>query len=350
MIKSKGYAGFNSDTPLKLHHFERREVGDFDILIKIKYCGVCHSDIHTVRNEWGGAKYPLVPGHEIIGVVERIGPQVTNHQVGDTVGVGCMVNSCGHCHECALHMEQFCDEGATFTYNTVEADGETTKGGYSDNIVVHEQFVLSVPAHLNLAQAAPLLCAGITTYSPLKHWNIKAGDKVGIIGLGGLGHMAVKFAHAFGAHVVVFTTSEKKISDALSMGAHDVVLSTNRQEMLKHSNSFDFILDTVSAPHDVNAYMALLKHEKTLCMVGISPTPHQIASSSLFMGRKNLSGSLIGGIAETQEMLDFCGQHQITCTIEMISIKDINEAYTRMLKSDVKYRFVIDMASLNHMP
>jgi uncharacterized zinc-type alcohol dehydrogenase-like protein len=350
MIKSKGYAGFDSKTPLKPYHFERREVGEFDILIKIKYCGVCHSDIHTVRNEWGGAKYPLVPGHEIIGVVEQVGTGVSKHQVGDTVGVGCMVNSCGHCDECRLHMEQFCHEGAIFTYNTLESDGKTTKGGYSDNIVVNEQFVLSVPSHLNLAQAAPLLCAGITTYSPLKHWNIKAGDKVGIIGLGGLGHMAVKFAHAFGAQVVVFTTSQKKISDALSMGAHEVVLSTHREEMLKHNNSFDFILDTVSAPHDVNAYMALLKYEKTLCMVGVSPTPHQIASSSLFMGRKNLSGSLIGGIAETQEMLNFCGEHQITSTIEMISITEINEAYSRILKSDVNYRFVIDMASLNQRP
>jgi len=347
MIKSKGYAGFDAKTPLKLYHFERRETGDFDVLIKIKYCGVCHSDIHSVRNEWGGATYPLVPGHEIVGVVEHIGQQVTKHRVGDIVGVGCMVNSCGHCHECNVHMEQFCHEGATFTYNTLEADGKTTKGGYSDNIVVNERFVLSIPSHLNLAETAPLLCAGITTYSPLKHWNVKPLDKVGIIGLGGLGHMAVKFAHAFGAHVVVFTTSEKKIDDALSLGADEVVLSTRSDEMLKHANSFDFILDTVSAPHDVNAYLALLKYEKTLCMVGVSPTPHQIASSSLFMGRKNLSGSLIGGIAETQEMLNFCGKHQITCTIEMIAINHINEAYTRMLNSDVKYRFVIDMASLN---
>ena len=346
MLKSKGYAGFDAKSPLKSYAFDRRDVGDLDVLIDIQYCGVCHSDIHTVRDEWGGAKYPLVPGHEIVGVVKQVGRKVKNHQVGAIVGVGCMVDSCGNCASCKENQEQFCHKGATFTYNS-EEDGSTTKGGYSNHIVVNQKFVLKIPQNLNLAEVAPLLCAGITTYSPLKHWKIGKNDKVGVIGLGGLGHMAVKLARSLGATVVLFTTSPQKKEDALKMGAHEVVLSKHPDEMKKHLNSFDFIIDTVSAPHDLDAYIALLKNEKTLCMLGISPEPHQIASSSLIWGRKNLSGSLIGGIAETQEMLDYCGKNNITCDIELIPIQDINKAYSRVLTSDVKYRFVIDMQSLS---
>ena len=347
MIKAKGYASFDATSPLTFYEFDRREIGDSDVLIEIKYCGVCHSDIHTVRDEWGGAKYPLVPGHEIVGVVKKVGSTVQSYQEGSIVGVGCMVDSCGDCACCNDNLEQFCHQGATFTYNSQEANGSITKGGYSNQIVVNEKFVLKIPENLKLEAVAPLLCAGITTYSPLKHWNIVKNDKVGVIGLGGLGHMAVKLAKSFGAHVVVFTTSPQKIDDAIKLGAAEVVISKHPDEMKKHLDSFDFIIDTVSAPHDIDAYIALLKHEKTLCMLGISPKPHQIASFSLVNGRKNLSGSLIGGIAETQEMLDYCGKYNITCDIEMIPIQKINEAYERVLKSDVKYRFVIDMQSLN---
>lgn len=346
MIKSKGYAGFDAKSPLKAYEFERREVGNDDVHIEIAYCGVCHSDIHTVRNEWGGARYPLVPGHEIVGYVKQVGANVSRYKVGDCVGVGCMVNSCGHCDACDHHQEQFCQKGAIFTYNSLEADGNITKGGYSNNIVVNEKFVLKIPVNMKLEAVAPLLCAGITTYSPLKHWNIGPKDKVGIIGLGGLGHMAVKLARSFGAEVVVFTTSPGKTEDALKLGAHEVVLSKDPNAMRKHRESLDFIIDTVSAPHDLDAYMALLKHEKTLCMLGVAPTPHQIASSSLIYGRKRLSGSLIGGIAETQEMLDYCAAHDIVSDIELIPIKEINTAYERVLKGDVKYRFVIDMNTL----
>lgn len=348
MIKSKGYAGFDATSPLRHYEFERRELGPFDVHIEIKYCGVCHSDIHTVRNEWGGAKYPLVPGHEIVGIVKEVGANVRRYKEGSLVGVGCMVNACGTCDCCKDNTEQFCTQGTTFTYNSLENDANITKGGYSNNIVVNEKFVLNIPTNLDLAKIAPLLCAGITTYSPLKHWNIGKNDKVGVIGLGGLGHMAVKLARSLGANVVLFTTSPQKKEDALKMGAHEVVLSKNAQEMNQQLNSFDFILDTVSAPHDVNAYLALLKNGKTLCMLGVSPTPHQIASSALIFGRKNLSGSLIGGIAETQEMLDYCGKNNITCEIELIPIQDINKAYERVLQSDVKYRFVIDMKSLEN--
>ncbi len=347
MIKSKGYAGWDANTPLKYYEFERRALGEFDVHIKIHYCGVCHSDIHTVRNEWGGAIYPLVPGHEIVGVVAKVGAKVIRFQEGEVVGVGCMVGSCGHCDACSDDLEQYCP-ATVFTYNSMDADGTVTKGGYSDNIVVHEKFVLNMPKHLNLAAAAPLLCAGITTYSPLKHWQIGENDTIGVVGLGGLGHMAVKFARAFGAHVVVFTASPQKRADALRMGADEVVLSTDVDEMAKHSNRFDFILDTTSARHHLEAYMALLKPEKTLCMLGIAPEPLQIGTFSLIKGRKKLSGSLIGGIAETQEMLDYCGKHHITCDIELIPIQYLNEAYERMLNSDVKYRFVVDMSSLQH--
>jgi len=346
MIKTQGYAGYDATSPLKPYAFDRREVGESDVLIDISYCGVCHSDIHTVRNEWSGAQYPLVPGHEIVGTIKKVGEKVKNFKAGDVVGVGCMVGSCSSCDCCKEHLEQFCHQGCTFTYNSLETDGNITKGGYSDNIVVNEKFVLRVPANLKLAEVAPLLCAGITTYSPMKHWKIGKGHKVGVVGLGGLGHMGVKFARSFGAHVVVFTTSPNKKDDALKLGANEVVISKNADEMKKHANSFDFILDTVSAPHDVAAYLALLKLDGTLCMVGASPLPHQIASSALIWGRKSLSGSLIGGVAETQEMLDYCGKHNITCDIEMIPMQKINEAYERILKSDVKYRFVIDIRTL----
>lgn len=346
MIKAKGYAAYDATSPLKPYEFNRRQVNDHDIHIQIQYCGVCHSDIHTARGEWKDIKYPVVPGHEIVGVVKAVGAAVKKHKVGDTVAVGCMVNSCGQCESCKIHLEQFCQKGCTFTYNSVETDGNTTKGGYSDSIVVNEKFVLNVPKNLSLANVAPLLCAGITTYSPLRHWKIGKGQKVGVVGLGGLGHMGVKFARSFGAHVVVFTTSQNKKEDALKMGAHEVVLSKNEDEMKQQANSFDFILDTVSAKHNLMAYMALLKTDGTLCMVGASPDPHEISSSTVIWGRKSLSGSLIGGIAETQEMLDYCAKHNITCDIEMISMQDINKAYERVLKSDVKYRFVIDMQTL----
>ena len=346
MIKSKGYAGFDATSPLKPHSFERREVGDNDVLVDIKYCGVCHSDIHTVRNEWKRTTYPIVPGHEIVGTVKQVGSKVKKFKAGDIVGVGCMVNSCGECENCKAGLQQFCSKGMTQTYNSPEKDGQTTKGGYSDNIVVNEKFVLKVPENLKLEGVAPLLCAGITTYSPLRHWKIGKGHKVGIVGLGGLGHMGVKFANSMGAHVVVFTTSPNKKDDALKMGAHEVIISKNANEMEKHTGTFDFILDTVSAPHQVPDYLAQLKVDGTLCMVGASPEPHQIPSMPLIFGRKSLSGSLIGGVEETQEMLDYCGKHNITCDIEMIPMEKINEAYERVVKSDVKYRFVIDMNSI----
>lgn len=346
MIKTKGYAGFSADTPLQLFEFNRRAVGDYDVHISIKYCGICHSDIHSVRNEWGGAIYPLVPGHEIIGVVEKVGSKVTRHKLGDLVGVGCMVDSCGHCRPCKAQSEQYCEQGATFTYNSPQPDGQTTKGGYSDNIVVHENFVLSIPKNLNTAAAAPLLCAGITTYSPLKHWKVGPSDKVGIVGMGGLGHMAVKLARAMGAEVTVFTTRPEKRDTALQLGAHHVIVSTHSNEMHHHLNSFDFILNTVSHPHDLDPYIALLKPGKTICLLGISPQPHQFSSMALVVSQKNISGSLIGGVAETQEMLNFCGQHQIECDIELIPIQQVNAAYERVIDSDVRYRFVIDMQSL----
>ena len=346
MIKSTGYAAFDPISPLKPHHFDRRNIGPNDVHIDITYCGVCHSDLHTVRNEWVGTKYPLVPGHEITGTVKNIGANVKKFKVGDTVAVGCMVNSCGTCGSCKEQLEQYCIKGFTGTYNGIDIDGSVTQGGYSDQIIVNEKFVLNVPAHLPLDQVTPLLCAGITTYSPLRHWKITKGHKVGVVGLGGLGHMGVKFANSFGAKVVVFTTSPNKKDDALKLGAHDVVISKNAAEMQKHANSFDFILDTVSAPHDVASYMDLLKKDGTLCMLGASPEPHPIPSRALIWGRKSLSGSLIGGLKETQEMLDYCGKHHITCDIERIDIQNINVAYERLLKGDVKYRFVIDMQSL----
>jgi uncharacterized zinc-type alcohol dehydrogenase-like protein len=348
MLKSIGYGVTDAKSPLHPLRFERREPGPYDVQIEIMYCGVCHSDLHTVRNEWGNTVYPVVPGHEIVGRVTRVGEHVTRFNEGDIAGVGCMVDSCQHCTSCAEGLEQYCENGFVGTYNGEEMHtGGMTYGGYATNIVVKENFVLRVSDQLDPAAAAPLLCAGITTYSPLRHWKVGKGHKVGIVGLGGLGHMGIKLARAMGAHVVLFTTSPKKREDALRLGAHEVVVSRNAEEMAAHENSFDFILNTVAAPHNLDAFLVLLKREGTMTLVGAPPHPHPSPQVfNLIMKRRHLAGSLIGGIAETQEMLDFCAEHNISSDIELIPIQKINEAYERMLKSDVKYRFVIDMASL----
>ena len=349
MSQARAYSAASPTAPLASDTIARREATATDVQIEILFCGVCHSDLHTVRNEWGSVMptvYPVVPGHEIVGKVTAVGSAVTAFQPGDLVGVGCLVDSDHTCPSCRIDMEQFCP-GAVFTYNGPDKHlGGVTYGGYSESIVVDERFVLRVPAHLDLAGVAPLLCAGITTYSPMRHWKVKAGQKVGVVGLGGLGHMGVKFARAFGAHVVVFTTSPGKGEDALRLGAHEVVNSRNAEEMAKHAGSFDFILDTVSADHDINAYLNLLTLDGNLTLVGAPENPMPVSAFALLFGRRSLSGSLIGGIAETQEMLDFCGEHGITADVEVIPIQKINEAYERMLRSDVKYRFSIDMASL----
>jgi alcohol dehydrogenase (NADP+) len=348
MFSTKAYAASAANSPLAPFSFNRREPTPNDVQIDILFCGVCHSDLHTVRDEWGGTTYPCIPGHEIVGRVVKVGSDVKKFREGDLVGVGCMVDSCRTCENCRANLEQFCDSGVVFTYNSKDKHtGGMTYGGYSKSIVVDQHFVLRIPDKLDPAAAAPLLCAGITTYSPLRHWKVRKGLKVGVVGLGGLGHMAVKFAHAFGAHVVLFTTSPGKTADARRLGAHEVVVSKNEEEMKKHVNSFDFIIDTVSAKHDLNAYLALLKRDGTMTLVGAPPEPIPLEAFSLIHRRRQLAGSLIGGIKETQEMLDFCAEHGIMCDIEMIPIDKINEAYERMLKSDVKYRFVIDMASLN---
>ena len=339
-------AGKNPLAPLNIN---RREAGPTDVEMEILYCGVCHSDIHQARSEWPGTVYPCVPGHEIVGRVTKVGNKVTKIKVGDTSAVGCMVDSCRTCSHCQAGLEQYCVSYATFTYNSPDKHlGGHTLGGYSSHIVVDESFALKVPAGLDLAATAPLLCAGITTYSPLKHWKVSAGKKVGIVGLGGLGHMGVKFARAFGAHVVLFTTSANKVADGLRLGAHEVVLSTDPAAMAKHTGSFDFILDCVSALHDINAYMNLVKLDGTLTLVGVPEKPLAVSAFSLILPRKNLAGSCIGGIAETQEMLNFCAEHKIVSEIELIPIQKINEAWERMLKQDVKYRFVIDMATLKN--
>lgn len=326
---------------------ERREVGPQDVQIEILYCGVCHSDLHQVRNEWRGTIYPCVPGHEIVGRVVKAGSAVKKFKEGDIAAVGCMVDTCRECASCLAGEEQYCEKGMTLTYNSEDKHtGGVTYGGYSESIVVDEAYVLRIPNNLDLAAAAPLLCAGITTYSPLRHWKVGKGQKVGVVGLGGLGHMALKFANAFGAHVVLFTTSPGKTEDALRLGAHEVVVSRNEDEMQKHVNSFDFILDAVSAQHNLNSYLELLKRDGTLTLVGAPEHPLPVEAFPLLMKRRSLAGSAIGSIAETQEMLNFCGEHGITSDIELIPIQQINEAYERLLKSDVKYRFVIDMASL----
>lgn len=341
---------FGTEAPtadLKQMNIERREVKANDIEIDILYCGVCHSDIHTARNEWPGTLYPNVPGHEIVGKVTRVGSNVTRFKTGDLAAVGCMVDSCRECESCKEGLENYCENGMTGTYNAPDKHlGTHTFGGYSERIVVDEGFVLKVPENLDLAATAPLLCAGITTYSPLRHWNVGPGKKVGIVGIGGLGHMAVKLAKAMGAHVVVVTTSASKTEDAKRLGADEVILSTDQSQMKNNAGTLHFILDCVSAPHDMNAYLNLLRRDGQLTLVGAPVDPLPIAPFSVILARKSFSGSLIGGIPETQEMLDFCGKHNITSDIELINIQDINEAYERMLKGDVKYRFVIDMASL----
>jgi len=347
---AKAYSARSATSALAPASIQRRTPRPQDIQIDILYCGVCHSDLHTVRNEWEGVMptvYPCVPGHEIVGRVVKIGSAVKKFKEGDLAAVGCLVDSDGVCPSCRAGEEQFCEGPATFTYNSEDKQiGGVTYGGYSESIVVTEGFALRVSKDLDLAATAPLLCAGITTYSPLRHWNVKKGQKVGIVGLGGLGHMGLKFAHAFGANVVLFTTSPNKTEDAKRLGADEVVVSKNEAEMQKHLASFDFILDTVSAQHDLNAYINLLKRDGTLTQVGAPPTPTPILGFGLLFKRRQLAGSIIGGIRETQEMLDFCAEHGITSDIEMIRIDQINQAYERLLKSDVKYRFVIDMASL----
>jgi uncharacterized zinc-type alcohol dehydrogenase-like protein len=333
---------------LALFRFERRQPGPRDVKIEILYCGVCHSDLHLARNEWKDAVYPVVPGHEIVGRVTAVGRQVRKFKEGDLAGVGCMVDSCRRCVNCDEGLEQYCDHGFTMTYNSPDPQtGAMTYGGYSSIIVVDEDFVLRIPEALDPAAAAPLLCAGITAYSPLRQWKVGKGHKVGVVGLGGLGHMAVKLAHAMGAHVVLFTTSPGKVADGRRLGADEVVVSRNEDAMAKHAGSFDFILNTVAAPHNLDVYLGLLRRDGTMCLVGAPAERHPSPNVfSLISKRRRLAGSLIGGIAETQEMLDFCAAHGIVADIETIPVQDINEAWERMLRSDVKYRFVIDMASL----
>lgn len=349
-ISAKGYAAPSATEDLKLIQFERREPRANDVLIDVLYCGICHSDIHSARNEWGWAHYPLVPGHEVVGRINAIGKDVKAFKVGDLVGVGCMVDSCRACPSCHEGLEQYCDADFTGTYSAPDNIGgtphATTFGGYSDKMTVDERFVLRMPENLDPAAAAPLLCAGITTYSPLRHWKVGPGQKVGIIGLGGLGHMGVKFAHAMGAQVVMITTSVKKAEDAKKLGADAVLLSTDIAAMTAAHNSFDFLLNTIPVGHDVDPYMALLKRDATMVVVGSVEPLKRVNGVEFIVRRRAMAGSLIGGIAETQEMLDFCGQHQIVCDIEKIKIQDVNIAYERTVKADVKYRFVIDMSSL----
>ena len=343
----KAYAAPSADQPLSESKIDRRSPAAKDVVIDIQYCGVCHSDLHTARNEWKGTTYPCVPGHEIAGIVTEVGPDVTKYKPGDKVAVGCLVDSCRTCDSCKGHLEQHCENGMTQTYNSPDKHlDSTTYGGYSEMIVVDEDFVLKMPDNLDLAPAAPLLCAGITTYSPLKQYKVGAGQKVGVVGLGGLGHMGVKLAAAMGADVYVLTHSENKKEDAIRLGATGVIYTKDPGQMKKAANSFDFILNTVSAQHDLNLYLNLLKRSGTMVLVGAPPEPAPVAAFNLIFQRRKLAGSLIGGLKETQEMLDFCGKHNIVCDVEMINIDQINEAYERMLKSDVKYRFVIDMKSL----
>jgi len=349
MYNAKAYSAASATSPLASTKIVRRDPTDTDLQIEILFCGICHSDLHQVRNEWSGVMptvYPCVPGHEIVGRVTQVGPAVKKFRAGDLASVGCLVDTDRTCPECKAGLEQFCPN-PTLTYNFPDKHlGGVTYGGYSESVVVDERFVLRVPTNLNLAGVAPLLCAGITTYSPMHHWGVTKGKKVGVVGLGGLGHMGVKFAHALGAHTVVFTTSPNKADDARRLGADEVVVSRNADEMAKHAGSFDFILDAVSADHDINAYLQLLRRDGNITLVGAPEKPLAVAAFGLLFGRRSLSGSPIGGIPETQEMLDFCGKHNITSDVEVIPIQKVNEAYERLLKSDVKYRFSIDMASL----
>jgi uncharacterized zinc-type alcohol dehydrogenase-like protein len=349
MYKAKAYAASSATSPLASTSIQRREPTDSDVQIEILFCGICHSDLHTVRDEWHEVMptvYPCVPGHEIVGRVTKVGSAVKKFKPGDIAAVGCLVDSDQTCPECQAGLEQFCNN-SVFTYNAPDKHtGGVTYGGYSDSIVVHERFVLNVPKNLDLAGAAPLLCAGITTYSPMRHWGVTKGKKVGVVGLGGLGHMAVKFSHALGAHTVVFTTSPGKVEDAKRLGADEVVISKDANQMAKHMGSFDFILDAVAADHDINAFINMLKRDGNITMVGAPNKPLPVGVFGLLFRRRSFSGSLIGGLPETQEMLDFCGEHNITSDVEVIPMQKVNEAYERMAKSDVKYRFSIDMASL----
>ncbi|MBS1962571.1 MAG: NAD(P)-dependent alcohol dehydrogenase [Bdellovibrionales bacterium] len=346
-VPAKGYAAQSAKTPLAPFEFTRREPHDTDVQIEVLYCGVCHSDIHQARDEWGGSTFPMVPGHEVVGKVTRVGAKVKGFKPGDLAGVGCMVDSCRDCKACGEGLEQYCENGANFTYNSKEKDGVTpTQGGYSTVIVTDEKFVLRMPKELDLAASAPLLCAGITTYSPLRHWKVGKGTKVAVVGLGGLGHMGVKLARAMGAEVTAITTSTSKKEDAIRLGAHHVVVSKNPAEMEAAAGRFDFILNTVSAPTDINAYVNLLAREGTMCLVGVPDKAPELQAFPLISGRRSVAGSLIGGIKETQEMLDFCAKHGITSDIEKIPMAKINDAYTRMIKGDVKYRFVIDCKTI----
>jgi uncharacterized zinc-type alcohol dehydrogenase-like protein len=347
MIATKGYAAQSPTTDLAPWNFERREVGPHDVQFDIQYCGVCHSDLHQIKNDWFPGIFPMVPGHEIVGRVVKTGAHVKKFKVGDFAGTGCLVDSCRVCENCKKDLEQYCLNGNSQTYNGLEQDHKTpTYGGYSNTIVVHEDFVLHIYPDMNLAATAPLLCAGITTYSPLRHWKVGKGHKLAVLGLGGLGHMGVKFGVAFGAEVTVLSTSPKKEADAKKLGAHHFVVTTDAAQVKAAIGSFDFILDTVSAEHDFNLYLSLLRTDGTMICVGVPPNPATVAAFSLLGGRKSLAGSGIGGLAETQEMLDFCAKNKIVSDIEMIDIKDIKTAYDRMLKGDVRYRFVIDMATL----
>ncbi|MFZ6646328.1 NAD(P)-dependent alcohol dehydrogenase [Undibacterium sp. TJN25] len=351
MFQVHGYAAHDAQSPLIPYQFERRDPGVNDVQIEILYTGVCHSDLHQARDDWGGSLYPMVPGHEIVGRVVRVGSGVKKFKAGDLAGVGCMVDSCRHCSACREDLEQYCEEGVTVTYNGKERNSESlTFGGYSEQIVVDERFVVKVSPALDLKAVAPLLCAGITTYSPLRHWKVGPGQKVGVIGLGGLGHMGIKFAKALGAQVVMITTSPDKGKDAARLGADEVLLSRDTAAMEAHRGSFDFLLNTIPVAHDLNPYTALLKRDRTMALVGVLTeiTP-PITGVSLIIGRKSIAGSAIGGMAETQEMMDFCAEHGIVSDIEMIAIQDINHAYERLLKNDVKYRFVIDMATLKNL-
>jgi uncharacterized zinc-type alcohol dehydrogenase-like protein len=345
-MKSHGYAAHDKTSPLVPFRFERREPGSKDVVVEIAFCGICHSDIHQVRGEWNNSIYPMVPGHEIVGRVTAAGNAVTKFKAGDLAGVGVIVDSDRVCENCMAGEEQYCIKGAVETYNSRDYAGGSTYGGYSNNIVVDERFVHTISPKLDLAAVAPLLCAGITTYSPLRHWKVGKNSKVGVVGLGGLGHLGLKFAHSFGAHVVQFTTSENKIADAKRLGADEVVVTKDAAAVAKHAGSFDFILDCVSAPHDVNQYLSLLRRNGTLCLVGLPEVPVSVAPFSVVANRRSLAGSGIGGMKETQEMLDYCAEHGIVSDIELTSIDKLTEAYDRVMKSDVKYRFVIDMATL----
>jgi len=346
-MSTKAFGTYAAEKPLEHLDIERRKVTAHDVAIEILFCGICHSDLHSARNEWHGTVYPIVPGHEIVGKVTEIGSHVKKYKVGDIVGVGCLVDSCRTCEHCEADLEQFCDNGHTQTFNSLDKHiGGMTFGGYSEKIVVDENFALRIPENLDLAATAPLLCAGITTYSPMKHWNVGPGKRVGVVGIGGLGHMAIKIAKALGAHVVVFTTSVSKTEDAKRLGADEVVLSTDAAQMAQHTKSLHFILDAVSAQHDINTYLNLLKVDGAIALVGAPMEPLPVVSFNLIMGRRSFAGSLIGGLAETQEMLDFCSKHNIVSDIELIGVDDVNDAYERLLKGDVRYRFVIDMASL----